>query len=97
MGRNCRRGAALDEALLHERVDGEWSFIETLRHLCYATDAWVNRVYLGDPDPWDRWTSPSTPSASSNWRPRPAVRPTLEEVLACGPTARRPCDASSPT
>lgn len=29
----------LEPALLHERVDDEWSFIETLRHLCYATDA----------------------------------------------------------
>lgn len=27
--------------LLHERVEGEWSFIETLRHLVFATDAWV--------------------------------------------------------
>src|SRR5438067_10491716 len=24
---------------LHQRVDGEWSFIETLRHLVFATDA----------------------------------------------------------
>jgi hypothetical protein len=36
---------------LHERVDGEWSFIETLRHLVFATDAWVCRALLGDPEP----------------------------------------------
>ncbi len=39
--------------LLHEQVDGEWSFIETLRHLCFATDAWIRRAVLGDPSPWD--------------------------------------------
>ena len=36
---------------LHESVDGEWSFIETLRHLAFATDAWVRRGILGDPAP----------------------------------------------
>ena len=38
---------------LHECVDGEWSFIETLRHLVFATDCWVRRAILGDPSPWD--------------------------------------------
>ena len=37
---------------LHESVDGEWSFIETLRHLVFATDAWVSRAIGGDPSPW---------------------------------------------
>jgi hypothetical protein len=40
---------ALDPALLHESVAGEWSFTETLRHLVFATDAWVRRAVLGDP------------------------------------------------
>jgi hypothetical protein len=43
----------LDPALLHESVGGEWSFIETLRHLVFATDAWIRRAVLGDPAPWD--------------------------------------------
>jgi len=41
----------LDPALLHDSVDGEWSFIETLRHLVFATDSWVRRAILGDPSP----------------------------------------------
>ena len=45
------RGVAPE--LLHESVDGEWSFIETLRHLVFATDAWVRRTILGDPCPGD--------------------------------------------
>jgi uncharacterized damage-inducible protein DinB len=73
---------ALDEPLLHERVDGEWSFIETLRHLCYATDAWVNRVYLGDPDPWDPLDLPFDTLRDLAWAHDTDVRPTLDAVLA---------------
>jgi DinB superfamily/Pentapeptide repeats (8 copies) len=36
------RAAALPEPLLHERVDGEWSFLETVRHLVFVTDAWIS-------------------------------------------------------
>src|SRR5215218_3286976 len=46
------RARRLDPQLLHESVDGEWSFIETLRHLVFATESWVHRVVLGDPAPW---------------------------------------------
>ena len=75
------RGLAPD--LLHERVDGEWSFIETLRHLVFATDAWVNRAYLGDPSPWDPLDLPhdEMPDEPSVPRDRDA-RPSLDEVLA---------------
>jgi hypothetical protein len=37
---------------LHARANGEWSFIETLRHLGLATAAWVGRIILGDPSLW---------------------------------------------
>ncbi len=46
------RAARLTPEQLHERVDGEWSFIETQRHLVFATDAWIRRALLGDPSPW---------------------------------------------
>ncbi len=32
--------AALSDAQRRQRVDGEWSFVETLRHLVFATDKW---------------------------------------------------------
>lgn len=76
------RARHLDPPLLHERVDDEWSFIETLRHLCYATDAWVNRVYLGDPDPWSPLDLPFDTTRDLEWRHDKNVRPTLDEVLA---------------
>src|SRR5690349_4684504 len=43
------RARRLPPELLHERVHDEWSFIETLRHLLFATDAWVLRAFLGRP------------------------------------------------
>ena len=69
--------------LLHERVNGEWSFIETLRHLVFATDAWVRRAILGEPSPWDPLDLPhdEMPGQPSVPRDRGA-RPSLDEVLA---------------
>src|SRR5262249_1900422 len=69
--------------LLHGRVDGEWSFIEALRHLVFATDAWVRRAILGDPAPWDPLGLPHAemPSEPSIPCDREA-RPSLDEVLA---------------
>jgi hypothetical protein len=69
--------------LLHESVDGEWSFIETLRHLLYATDAWVRRAILGDPSPWHPLDLPwdEMPDTPGTPRDREA-RPSLDEVLA---------------
>jgi hypothetical protein len=70
------------ETQLHERVDGEWSFIETLRHLLFATDAWVVRAVLGRPEPWDPLDLPhdEMPDQPSVPRDRDA-RPSLDEVL----------------
>lgn len=75
------RGMATE--LLYERVDEEWSFIETLRHLVFATDAWVKRAILGDPAPWDPLDLPNDgmPSELSIPCDRDA-RPSLDEVLA---------------
>jgi hypothetical protein len=77
------RARGLDPELLHESVDGEWSFIETQRHLVYATDAWVRRAILGDPSPWHPLDLPwdEMPDTPGTPRDREA-RPTLDEVLA---------------
>jgi uncharacterized protein YjbI with pentapeptide repeats len=77
------RARGLDPELLHRRVDGEWSFIETLRHLVFATDAWVNRAILGQPSPWDPLDLPhdEMPEEPSIPRDRDA-RPSLDAVLA---------------
>jgi hypothetical protein len=67
---------------LHESVDGEWSFIQTLRHLAFATDCWIRRCILRDPAPWDPLDLPW-----DEMEDRPSVlqardvRPSLDEVL----------------
>ncbi len=77
------RARGLDPAVLHESVGGEWSFIETLRHLVFATDSWVRRAILGDPAPWHPlglpWSEmPDTPGVPHDR----LARPSLDEMLA---------------
>jgi DinB superfamily/Pentapeptide repeats (8 copies) len=77
------RARALPEEALHERVDGEWSFIETLRHLVMATDAWVLRAMLGDPAPYHPLGLPHTEMGDIPGVPNdPDARPALDEILA---------------
>lgn len=76
------RASSFDPALLHESVDGEWSFIETLRHLVFATDAWVRRAILGDPTPWDPLDLPHDDMVAPGVPRDRAARPSLDEVLA---------------
>ena len=76
------RARGLDAELLHQSVDGEWSFIKTLRHLAFATDAWVRRAILGDPSPWDPLDLPWDEMPDTPGIPRDReARPTLDEVL----------------
>jgi hypothetical protein len=42
------RAERLTDAQLYERVDGEWSFVETLRHLVFAMDKWFTAPVLGE-------------------------------------------------
>ena len=76
------RAARLDPSLLHESVDDEWSFTETLRHLVFATDAWIRRAILGDPSPWHPLGLPWDGMTDTPGIPRDReARPSLEAVL----------------
>jgi uncharacterized damage-inducible protein DinB len=76
------RARRLPPGLRHESVDGEWSFIETLRHLVFATDAWIRRAILGDPSPWDPLDLPWDEMPDTPGVPRDRdARPSLDEVL----------------
>jgi len=46
------RAKQLPEPALHRRVDDEWSFVETLRHLVLATDKWAGHAILEGPLPY---------------------------------------------
>jgi uncharacterized damage-inducible protein DinB len=80
------RARRLDPELLHESVDGEWSFIETMRHLVLVSDGWIRRTVLGDASPWHPlglpWDDPddarSLPAGLTRDRD---ARPALDTVL----------------
>jgi hypothetical protein len=81
-GQIVAQARRLHPALLHESVDGEWSFIETLRHLVFATDAWIRRAILGDPSPWDPLDLPWDEMPDTPGVPRDRdARPSLDAVL----------------
>lgn len=77
------RARRLDPALLHEQVDGEWSFVETLRHLSFATASWVHCAILGDAAPWHPLDLPWDTAPDDKGLPWDrSARPSLDEVLA---------------
>lgn len=74
---------SLPPELLQAPVGDEWSFIETLRHLAFATDCWISRAILGDPAPWDPLDLPWDEMPDTPGVPRDRdVRPSLDTVLA---------------
>ena len=77
------RARRLPEDVLHESVDEEWSFIQTLRHLAFGSESWVGRGVLRDPSPWHPlslpWDSTSYPEGVPPGRDE---RPSLEVALA---------------
>lgn len=77
------RARRLPEDQLHVRVNGEWSFIETLRHLLFVEESWVLRAILGTPTPWHPWSLPFDEMPDTPGVPRDReVRPSLDAVLA---------------
>jgi hypothetical protein len=47
------QASRLRQEQLNTRVNGEWSFVETLRHLINVTDAWIGDLVLEKPSPYD--------------------------------------------
>jgi hypothetical protein len=77
------RAKTFPEAELHRQVDGEWSFVQTLRHLGFASSAWVSRMILGNASPWHPLDLPW--DEAPGWDGIPWDRdaqPSLDEVLA---------------
>lgn len=77
------RAGTFPEATLHRSVNGEWSFIQTLRHLNFASAAWVGRMILGNVSPWHPLDLPW--DEAPGWDGIPwdrEARPSLDEVLA---------------
>ena len=76
------RAMTFPAAALHANVDDEWSFIQTLRHLNFASAAWVGRMALGDPSPWHPLDLPW--DEAPGWDGIPwdrEAQPSLDDVL----------------
>ncbi len=76
------RAKSFPEPALHRSFDGEWSFIQTLRHLNFATAAWVGRMILGNASPWHQLDLPW--DEAPGWDGIPwdrEAQPSLDEVL----------------
>ncbi len=52
------RARRLSPEKVHERVDGEYSFVETFRHLLFAWEAWLSRAVLPERDDYHPWGIP---------------------------------------
>jgi hypothetical protein len=78
-----QRARSFPAESLHASVDEEYSFIQTLRHLSFASASWVDHAVLGVPAPWHRLDLPwdGAPSWDGLEWDREA-RPSLDEVLA---------------
>jgi len=75
------RARQLTDAQQHESVGGEWSFVQTLRHLVFAMDKWFTAPILGEP--FDPMGLPNTGSIDFDWPGIDrAADPTFAEVLS---------------
>ena len=78
------RVRGLPEEVRYAQVAGEWSTVETLRHLLFVYDAWFGRAVLGEPSPYHPLGQPATfMDAESLGLDLGAsdLRPSLDEVL----------------
>ena len=77
------RARKLPEPVLHERVDGGWSFVQTHRHLVLVTDCWLRRMVKGIAHPYHPWDlGGSWLTSPRRWGIDPDADPSLDQVLA---------------
>ena len=68
---------------LDASVDGEFSFLQTLRHLVFAVDRWITGPVLGEADHFHRLGYPYDSAPAEERAPLDLdAHPTLDEVLA---------------
>jgi uncharacterized damage-inducible protein DinB len=67
----------------HRGIDGEWSMVETLRHLVFVHDSWFRRCVLGLTEPFTGMgLGPPFVSDQEEQGLDRSARPSLDEVLA---------------
>jgi hypothetical protein len=63
-------------------VDGEWSMVETLRHLVFVHDSWFRRCVLGLTEPFTAMGLGPPFVMDQEDGLDPSAQPSLDEVLA---------------
>ncbi len=77
-----RRAVSFSDEELHRSVDGEWSTVDSLRHVVLVVDLWLSKAILGESDPFHPIALPPTfmpprlPGSSID----PDARPTFDEA-----------------
>jgi hypothetical protein len=80
--RTTERVRSMPENSEHEGVDGEWSMVDTLRHLVFVHDSWFRRCVLGLTEPFTPMGLGPPVVMGQEDGLDPSARPRLEEVLA---------------
>ncbi len=77
------RVRSMPEGSEHRGVDGEWSVVETLRHLVFVHDSWFRRCVLGLTETFTAiGLGPPLVMDQEENGLDPTARPSLDEVLA---------------
>ncbi len=88
LAKTITRAQALPESTLHESVNDEWTFVQTLRHLVFAMDKWFTAPILGEP--FHPMGLPNTGSLDFPWPGLDlALTPSVSEALAVARGSRR--------
>jgi len=97
-----RRAASFSDDELHRSVNGEWSTVESLRHVVLVIDLWLSKVVLGEQDPFHPMALPPTfmpptlPGSSIDPGARPTFGEACEVVRGRLATVRRAVDDLTP-
>jgi len=76
------RAGSFSEAQLQQGVNGEWSTVESIRHLVLVIDLWLSKAILGDADPFHAMALPPSfmPPKLPGTSIDPDARPSFAEA-----------------
>src|SRR5262245_2574252 len=79
------RASTFSEDQLQQRVNDEWSAVETLRHIVLVIDLWLSKAILDEPDPFDPMALPPSfmpPKLFPDSSIDPEAHPSFAEACA---------------
>ncbi len=97
------RASTFNEDELQQRVNDEWSTVESLRHIVLLIDLWLSRAIRGEQDPFDPMALPPSfmppklfPDSSIDPNARPSFAEGCEVVRGRITTVEEYVDALTP-